>query len=86
MAILSKPMEKYLSKKEKRGFNKSLYNSRIRKYAIQGLKDLTLLADQLPEEQLNKIFNEKLKPNLIVISPKKYSVFEKGVLKKVEHI
>ncbi|TET26553.1 MAG: hypothetical protein E3J73_04310 [Candidatus Bathyarchaeum sp.] len=59
MPILTKPMKEYVLSKDKKGWNKSAYNSRIQQYAIQGLKDLTLLANQLPEGQLAEIFNEK---------------------------
>lgn len=59
MPILTDPMKEYVLAKDKRGWNKSAYNSRLREYAIQGLEDLTLLAEGLPEEQLGEIFNEK---------------------------
>ena len=59
MPILSDPMKKYVLAKDKRGWNKSAYNSRLREYAIQGLEDLALLANQLSEEQVHEIFNEK---------------------------
>ena len=59
MPILTDPMRKYVLATDKRGWNRSAYNSRLQDYAIQGLKDLTLIAKQLPEEQLRKIFNEK---------------------------
>jgi len=45
----------------KNGYNKqtqNVYNSRIRNYAVQALKDLALLAEKLPEKQQAQIFNE----------------------------
>ncbi|MDH5266219.1 MAG: hypothetical protein OEW62_00920 [Candidatus Bathyarchaeota archaeon] len=59
MPTLTSRMTKYVLAKDKSGWNKSAYNSRLQKYAIQGLEDLTLLAQKLPEKQLQKIFNEK---------------------------
>ncbi|MCZ2809571.1 MAG: hypothetical protein O2V44_09480 [Candidatus Bathyarchaeota archaeon] len=59
MPILTEPMKKYVLSEDKRGWNKSAYNSRIREYAVQGLRDLALLADKLPEEELAKIFNKE---------------------------
>lgn len=37
----------------------SVYNNRIRNYAIQALRDLALLAEKLPEKQQAQIFNEE---------------------------
>ena len=35
------------------------YKKRVEKYAIQALKDLALLAEKLPEEQLAQIFDSE---------------------------
>jgi hypothetical protein len=63
MPILTDPMREYVLAEDKRGWNRSAYNSRIREYAIQGLDDLALLAERLPEEKLQEIFNEKTLAN-----------------------
>ena len=36
----------------------SVYNNRIRTYALRALKDLALLAEKLPEKEQAQIFNE----------------------------
>jgi hypothetical protein len=54
-------MRKYVMSDRKNGYNKqtqNVYNSRIRHYAVQALKDLALLAEKLPEKQQAQIFNE----------------------------
>jgi hypothetical protein len=54
-------MRKYVMSDRKNGYNKqtqNVYNSRIRNYAVQALKDLALLAEKLPEKQQAQIFNE----------------------------
>jgi len=59
-------MRKYVESKDKKSYIKTIqnvYDNRIVKYAQQGLKDLTLLAEALPERQLENIFNkENMKP------------------------
>jgi hypothetical protein len=65
--MLSEPMREYVKTKNKSDkYNKNVqavYNSRIRKEIDLALKDLTLLAEELPEKQLEKIFSaETLKP------------------------
>ncbi len=58
--MLTKPMRKYVESKTKVGYDKHMqdvYDDRLRKYATDALKDLKLLAEKLPEEQLEKIFN-----------------------------
>lgn len=57
--MLSKSMKRYLLKKDKRGYNKSSYDSRVKAYAARGIEDLRLLAEILPEEQLDEIFNKE---------------------------
>lgn len=54
-------MRKYVMSEKKKGYNKqtqNVYNSRIKNYAVQALKDLALLAEKLPEKQQAQIFNE----------------------------
>jgi hypothetical protein len=55
---------------------KNTYNWRIKKYTIQGLKDLVLLAQKLPEDRQAEIFNEEtLTPlirNLFRLIPKPF--------------
>lgn len=61
MPVLTEPMKKYLLNDSKKGYTaevKSAYNRRIVEYARTGIKDLTLLAEKLPEEMQAKIFNE----------------------------
>jgi len=65
--MLSEPMREYVKTKNKNEkYNKNVqavYNSRIRKEIDLALKDLTLLAEGLPEKQLEKVFNAvTLKP------------------------
>ena len=53
---------------KKNGYTKELqnvYNFRLKNYAVQALKDLTLLAEKLPEDQQGQIFNEKHLAGLI---------------------
>jgi hypothetical protein len=59
---LGNAMRKYVMSEKKNGYNKqtqSVYNSRIRNYAVQALKDLALLSERLPEKQQAQIFNEE---------------------------
>jgi len=80
MPVLTKKMEKYVLKKTKVGYtneHSSKYNRRIIEYAKKGIEQLTLLAENLPEEQLEEIFNRdnlrrffanvlfKVEPNMI---------------------
>lgn len=61
MPVLTKAMEKYVLNRTKSGYDKdtrSKYNRRIRDYAKKGIEQLTLLAENLPEEQLKEIFNQ----------------------------
>jgi hypothetical protein len=60
--LLSRSMKKYVLNREKSGYNKetqNVYNNRLRTYAIQAIKDLTLLASKLPEAQQTQIFNDE---------------------------
>jgi len=55
-------MKQYVMNQEKNGYNKetqNVYNNRLKNYAIDALKDLALLAEKLPEDELKDIFNEK---------------------------
>jgi len=68
MTILSKPMKKYLLNESKKGYMEDVqkaYNRRIIEYAREGIKDLALLAEKLPEDLQAKIFNEEMLRPLI---------------------
>ena len=61
-------MKQYVMNQEKNGYNKetqNVYNNRLKNYAIDALKDLALLAEKLPEDELKDIFNEKTMSPLI---------------------
>lgn len=61
-------MKQYVMNKEKNGYNKetqNVYNNRLKNYAIDAIKDLALLAEKLPEDELKDIFNEKTMMPLI---------------------
>ena len=61
-------MKQYVMSQEKKGYSKetqNVYNNRLRNYAVEALKDLALLAEKLPEEELQDIFNEKTLSRLI---------------------
>jgi len=54
-------MRKYVLSERKNGYSsqvRNVYNYRIKKYAVQALKDLALLVQKLPEDQQAEIFNE----------------------------
>ncbi len=58
--MLSKSMKQYVMSKDKNGYSKdvqNVYNNRLRNYAGQALKDLALLAENLPEYQQEQVFN-----------------------------
>ena len=60
--MLGNSMRKYVMSENKNGYSKqvqSVYNNRIKKYANLALKDLTLLAQKLPEDQQSEIFNDQ---------------------------
>ncbi len=60
MEMLGNSMKKYVMTQDKKGYSKqvqNVYNNRIKKYSQQALRDLTLLAQKLPEEQQAEIFN-----------------------------
>jgi hypothetical protein len=62
MAILTKPMKKYLLSDDKKGYTaetRSSYNRRMVDYAISGISDLLLLAERLPEGMQAEVFNEE---------------------------
>ena len=56
--MLTKPMRKYLSSENRRGFNKSAYNSRLRDYSTRALRDLTLVAKKASDEDLSDSIGE----------------------------
>ena len=61
-------MKQYVLTQEKKGYNKdtqNVYNSRLKSYAVDALKDLALLAEKLPEDELKDIFNKKTMMPLI---------------------
>ena len=65
--MLDKGMTKYVQKKYVQklancGYEKEtqrIYDGRLQKRVKKALKDLTLLADNLPEEQLTELFNSE---------------------------
>ncbi|MGD0995243.1 MAG: hypothetical protein ABR909_06940 [Candidatus Bathyarchaeia archaeon] len=60
--MLTKRMKKYVESKTKAGYDKHTqteYDKRLLTYATLALKDLKLLAETLPEEQLKEIFNRE---------------------------
>jgi hypothetical protein len=66
--MLSKSMKQYVMNQEKNGYSKetqNVYNNRLKNYAIDALKDLALLAEKLPEDELQDVFNEKTLSPLI---------------------
>jgi hypothetical protein len=66
--VLSKSMKQYVMNQEKKGYSKetqNVYNNRLKNYAVEALKDLALLAEKLPEAELQDIFNEKTMSPLI---------------------
>ena len=70
MAILTKPMKKYLLSESKQGFTaevRATYDRRIVEYAKRGIDDLTLLAGKLSEDQLKAVFNHENLRDLIRI-------------------
>jgi len=70
MAILTKPMKKYLLSESKQGFTaevQATYDRRIVEYAKRGIEDLTLLAGTLSEDQLTGVFNYENLKDLIRI-------------------
>jgi len=63
-------MKQYVMNQEKNGYSKetqNVYNNRLKNYAIDALKDLALLAEKLPEDELQDVFNEKTLSPLIRI-------------------
>lgn len=66
--ILSNAMKKYVLNATKQGYTReirSVYDRRIMDYAKKGLKDLTLLAENLPENQVAEVFNKESLGRLI---------------------
>ena len=60
--MLTKSMRQYVNRTQNNGYAKdtqNVYNSRLRSYAQQAIKDLALLAEKLPEDQQRQIFNRK---------------------------
>ena len=58
--MLGNSMRKYVMSENKNGYSKAVqavYNSRVKTYAKQALKDLALLGEKLPEDQQAEIFN-----------------------------
>lgn len=58
--MLGKALVKYVTSKDKNGYSREVqrvYNSRIKTDAKQAIKTLTLLAEQLPQDQRDEIFN-----------------------------
>lgn len=92
--ILTKSMKAYVMSPDKTGYSKevqNVYNNRLRTYANQAIKDLALIAQNLPEDQQQQIFNHKnlypLYRGLFEIKykdnyePKEYELKQKRILK-----
>jgi hypothetical protein len=58
--MLTKAMRKYVETEDKKGYNKSEYDTRLTKYATGAIEDLTFLAHKLPEDLQDELFGEKL--------------------------
>lgn len=89
--MLGNSMRKYVMSENKNGYSKavrSVYNSRIKGYAIRALQDLTLLAQKLPEDQQAEIFTDKNIGNMLAaiikLSPVQNAQLndDKGLAKK----
>jgi hypothetical protein len=89
--MLGNSMRKYVMSEKKSGYSKpvrSVYNSRIKAYAIRALQDLTLLAQKLPEDQQAEIFTDKNIGNMLAaiikLSPVQNAQLndDKGLAKK----
>lgn len=79
--MLSKSMKQYVMSKDKNGYAKdfqNVYNNRLRNYAGQALKDLALLAENLPEHQQEQVFN------VVNLSPLIRNVFRVRVKENYE--
>jgi hypothetical protein len=65
-------MRVYIESHTKKGYDKGEYDNRIVQYARDGINDLILLSEKLPEEMQAKIFNtETLSPlikNLFLVA------------------
>jgi hypothetical protein len=60
--MLTKSMRKYVLSKDKAGFDldtQRMYNSRLRRYVKSAIEDLSLVAKNLPEKELQELFNAK---------------------------
>jgi len=60
--MLTKAMKKFVKSKDKSGYTdavKIMYNKRIVRYALEGLKDFNLIAEYLSEDQQAQIFNKE---------------------------
>jgi len=84
-------MKKYVLNDSKKGYTaeaKSTYNRRIVEYVRKGLKDLTLLAEKLPEDLQAQIFNvETLRPligNLFRLRHQVKETYSSEELKEME--
>lgn len=58
--MLSKAMIKYVMSEDKKGYTKetqAVYDRRIRQYIKKTLKELTLIAQKLPEKLQDDVFN-----------------------------
>jgi hypothetical protein len=59
--MLGKALIKYVMSKDKSGYSREVqrvYNSRIKTDAKHAIKNLTILAQQLPQDQREEIFND----------------------------
>lgn len=61
--MLREGMRKYVTAKDKRGWNKSEYNKRLVQYCKTTFEDLVLILENMDDDVQAKIFNaENLKP------------------------
>ena len=86
--MFTKAMKEYLKSPDRKGYNKSAYNSRLKGYSERGIKDLTLLAENASDKDLSdtvaKIFTaENLMPLICAIVSKHPSHEERLAICKV---
>ena len=86
--MFTKAMKEYLKSPDRKGYNKSAYNSRLKGYSGQGIKDLTLLAENASDKDLSdtvaEIFTaENLMPLIRAIVSKHPSREEKFEIAKM---
>ena len=86
--MFTKAMKGYLKSPDRKGYNKSTYNSRLKDYSGRGIEDLTLLAESASDKDLSdtvaEIFTaENLMPLIRAIVSKHPSHRERLAICKV---